>query len=77
MKTNITLELDSNLLREIQIAAAQEGTSVNAMVSAKLEEMVCARKDYAKARKRALARLKKGLDLKWSPPASREELHER
>jgi hypothetical protein len=38
---------------------------------------VRARKGYAKARKRALARLKKGLDLNWTPAASREEIHER
>src|SRR3954447_7454601 len=34
------------------------------------------RKSFASARRRALARLRKGLDLQWSPPASRDALHD-
>jgi len=30
-----------------------------------------------KARRRALARLREGLDLQWTPAKSRDELHER
>jgi hypothetical protein len=29
------------------------------------------------ARRRALARLRKGLDLRWTPPGSRDEVHDR
>ena len=32
---------------------------------------------FAKARRRALARLAKGIDLRWRSPSSRDELHER
>jgi len=35
------------------------------------------RKAFDKARRRALARLREGLDLRWMPPGSRDELHER
>jgi predicted XRE-type DNA-binding protein len=35
------------------------------------------RKSFTSARRRALARLRKGLDLHWTPPASRDALHER
>lgn len=77
MKTNITLKLDSALLREIRILAAEEGTSISAMLAARLEEIVRQRKTYDQARKRALARLERGLDLHWTPPRSRDELHER
>jgi hypothetical protein len=35
------------------------------------------RKIYRRARKRALARLREGIDLRWTPPRSRDELHER
>lgn len=76
MKTNITLKLDADLLREVRVAAAEEGKSVSAMLAAKLEETVRSRREYAGARRRALARLRKGLDLNWAP-ASREELHDR
>jgi len=30
-----------------------------------------------RARKRALARLREGMDLQWTPPRSRGELHQR
>ena len=77
MKTNITLKLDAALLREIRVLAAEEGTSISAMLAARLEEIVRQRKTYDQARKRALARLEHGLDIQWTPPRSRDELHER
>ena len=77
MKTNITLKLDSTLLREAKVLAAEDGTSISAMLAARLEQIVRERKTYDRARKRALARLREGLDLKWTPPHSRDELHER
>jgi hypothetical protein len=77
VKTNITLKLDADLLREVRIMAANEGTSISALLAARLEKMVRERKAYDGARRRALARLKEGFDLRWIPPRSREELHER
>ena len=77
MKTNITLKLDASLLREIRILAAEEGTSISALLADRLEQIVRARKTYVRARKRALARLREGLDLQWTPPRSRDEVHER
>ena len=77
MKSNITLKLDTSLLREIRILAAEEGTSISAMLAARLEQILRERKSYERARKRALARLRQGLDLRWSPPNSRDELHQR
>lgn len=77
MKANITLKLDKSLLREIRVLAAEEGTSISALLAARLEQIVRERKTYERARKRALARLREGLDLQWTPPRSRDELHER
>jgi hypothetical protein len=77
MKTNITLKLDADLLREARILAAEEDTSISALLAARLEQIVRERKAYHRARKRALARLRQGLDLQWTPPLSRAELHER
>jgi hypothetical protein len=77
VKTNITLKLDSDLLREAKVLAAEDGTSVSALLAARLEQIVRERKSYERARKRALARLRQGLDLRWSPPNSRDELHQR
>lgn len=77
MKTNVTLKLDTVLLREARILAAEEGTSVSAMLATRLEQAVRERKGYQQSRSRAVARLQRGFDLRWAPPRSRDELHER
>jgi hypothetical protein len=77
MKANITLKLDTEILREARILAAQEGLSASALLAAKLDEIVRQRKGYDRSRKRAVTRLRKGLDLGWTPPRSRDELHDR
>jgi len=77
MKKNITLKLDSSLLREARILAAEDGTSISAMLAARLEQIVGERKTYERARRRALARLREERNLQWTPARSRDELHER
>jgi hypothetical protein len=77
MKSNVTLKLDSDLLREVRILAAEENTSISALLAARLEQIVRERRSYERARKRALARLRDGLQINWKRPRSREELHER
>ncbi len=77
MKSNITLKLDTSILREIRVLAAEEGTSISALLAERLEQIVRERKTYERARKRALARLREGLDLQWTPSRSRDDLHER
>jgi len=77
MKTNVTLKIDAALLREIRIVAAEEGTSISAMLAARLEQIVRERKSYDRSRRRALARLRQGLNLSWTPPRSRDELYQR
>jgi hypothetical protein len=75
MKRNITLKVDAELLREARVLAAEEGRSVSALVTDRIEEMVRERKAFDKARRRALARLREGLDLRWTRPKTRDELH--
>lgn len=77
MKTNVTLKIEAGLLREARILAAEEGTSISAMLATRLEQVVRERKGYQQARRRAMSRLRKGTDLHWTPPRSRDELHER
>ena len=77
MKTNVTLKLDSDLLREARVLAAEQGRSISALLAERVEAMVRERKAFDKARRRALARLRTGLDLGWVPPKTRDELHER
>jgi hypothetical protein len=66
MKTNVTLKLDADLLREARVVAAEEGRSISALLTDRLETMVRDRKAFDKARRRALA-----------PSKSRDEIHER
>jgi hypothetical protein len=77
MKTNITLKIDAEILREIKIIAAEEGSSISGILASKLQELVSQRKSYDRSKRRALARLRKGFELGFIRPASRDELHER
>jgi hypothetical protein len=76
MKANVTLKLDKELLREARILAAEQGTSISALLAAKLEEAVRKRRDYEAAKKRALAILHEGLNM-GGKPLTREQMHER
>jgi hypothetical protein len=77
MKTNVTLKLDAGLLREARVLAADEGRSISALLTDRLEALIRERKAFDKARRRALTRLRQGLDLQWTPPKSRDDIHER
>ena len=77
MKANITLKLDSDLLKQVRIMAAEQDTSVSAMLSAQLEKILRERKGYDRAKRRALSRLRRGWNLNWMPAKNRDELHER
>ena len=77
MKTNVTLKLDVDLLGEARVVAAEEGRSISGLLTDRLEAIVRERKAFDQARRLALARLRDGLDLQWTPPASRDQLHER
>jgi hypothetical protein len=73
MKTHVTLKLDADLLREARVVVAEEGRSISGLLADRHEAMVRERKGFDRARRRALARLREGLDLQWAPPRSRDE----
>lgn len=77
MKTNLTLRIDEELVREAKVLAARRGSSVSRLVAEQLEELTRRDRAYEAARRRAEARLHQGFDLQWSPVASRDELHDR
>jgi predicted transcriptional regulator len=76
-KTNITLKLDSELLQSVKVLAAKRGTSVSALLTAKLKDAISQDDEYDAAMKRSLDRIERGWKLGWKKPASRDELHER
>ena len=77
MKAKVTLRIDADLLREARVLAAEEGRSVGALLSGLLAGLVRDQKAFHRARCRALARLRHGLDLQWKPPSDRHSVHQR
>lgn len=78
-RQNVTVSIPSGLVRQARIIAAERGTSVSAMLSAMLEELVEAEHGYRQAEQRSLALLSESLDLGTGGEisVSREELNER
>lgn len=76
---NITLSLPEETLREVKVLAARRGTSVSALLSETLADLLSRESGFAAARERNLAELRRGRDLgtggevRWE----RDELHER
>ena len=52
---NLTLKLDANLYKEVKVIAAKRDTSISALVSDKLTELVEEESGYAAAQARAFA----------------------
>lgn len=77
MKTNITLSIDKDLVREARLIAAQQGTSISGLLAQQLEDLIRRDRGYESAMRRAMNRLATGYDLSWTPPESRDELYER
>ena len=76
---NITLSLPKAILRRIKILAAQRNSSISALLTGMLQELVSREDAYERARRRHLASLQRpsnpgtGGYRAWS----RDELHER
>jgi hypothetical protein len=75
-KANITVAIDSGLLKKARAVAARRGQSVSALLADELRELVDEDARYTSARKRARSLFEHPLSL-GGAPLSREELHER
>jgi len=60
---NLTLKLPADTVRKAKIVAAERGTSISALVAAKIEELVGEDAKYQAAKRRALEWLKQGWHL--------------
>jgi hypothetical protein len=76
---NITLALPRALLKKAKIVAARRETSVSALITASLEDVVRADDDFEPAMQRALARARAGYNLGSGGRVNvgRDDLHER
>jgi hypothetical protein len=75
-KQNITLAIESGLLKKARAIAARRGRSVSALLADELRALVADETHYAAARKRAVALFSTPLTL-GGTPMHRDELHER
>jgi hypothetical protein len=76
-KAKVTLRLDVDVLRAAERLAAEDGRSLAALLTERVEALIRDRRAYDFARGRALARLNRGFDLRWIRHRSRGEIHER
>lgn len=68
-KTNLTLQLDEEVIRRARVVAAKRGTSVSALVARQLDALVADDERYETARQRAMelmARAKPHGGRNWS-----------
>lgn len=76
-KQNITLSLDKDLIKKARQISAGRSMSISKLLSEELERIVRDDKRYRRARRSALAALKKGFHLGGRIVATRDDLHER
>lgn len=76
---NITLSIPKPILRKVKILAVERQSSVSALLTGLLEEIVGREDAYGAARDRALTRLERPANLGTRGQAawSRDSLHER
>jgi DNA polymerase IIIc chi subunit len=78
-KQNITLAIPKSLLRKAKVVAAERQTSLSALLTQLLIDLVKQEDQYEQARQRSLALLEQGFHLGTQGKItwSRDELHER
>ena len=74
---NITLSLDKDLIRQARQLSARKSTSISKLLSEEFERLVRDHEQYTRARRRALATIKRGFHMGGSTAPSRDELHDR
>lgn len=76
---NVTLAIPKDVLRKAKILAVQKNTSLSALLTQTLENLVAHQEAYEQARQHNLAILKSGYDLGTRGEIiwKRDEIHER
>lgn len=76
-KQNITISLDKETLSKARVLAARRATSISALLAEQIATIVGEDDAYERAKREALALMKKGLHLGGHHVLDREALHER
>ena len=73
---NLTLKIDDQeLIRKAKVLAAENRTSLSAMVRRYLEDLVERNEDYERARKQAIKNMRQGLRM-GGKPLGRNEVYD-
>jgi hypothetical protein len=75
-RTNLTLQLDSDVIKRARIVAAKRGTSVSALAASQLMALVAEDERYEQARGRAESILNRAT-ARGGRTWTRDELHDR
>ncbi len=76
-KQNVTVSLDRETLQKARILAARRATSISGLLAEQLETLVGEDDAYERAKREALALMKKGFHLGGKHTLDRDALHER
>ncbi len=76
---NVTVSLPHEILKQARHLAVERGTSLSGLLASCLEELVRNEPAYQQAKRRAVARMRKGVPMGVGerPTWTRDELHER
>lgn len=77
MKQNITVSMDSSLLKQAKVLAARRKISISRLLAEDLRQQVQAARDFARARRQALALLDRKFALGGKRVTDRDSLHDR
>ena len=76
-KQNLTVRLEATVIRKARVLAAERGSSISALVSQTIDEMVAQAESYESARRRAIAFLDRSFRFGKLRQGSRDDLHAR
>jgi hypothetical protein len=77
MKQNITLAVETRLLKRARVFAARRGTSISAMLAGELHRIVEQEETYEQSKRRALEHLRAPFHLGGKRSRDRGTLHDR
>jgi hypothetical protein len=77
MKQNVTIKLDTDLIRKGRVIASKRETSLNRLLSDFLRQIVEEEDSYEQCKRKAFNILNKGYSFGGKRTYTRDELHER
>ena len=76
MKRNLTIAIESDLVKKACVIAARRNTSFSRMLAEELRRLVAEDESYDRARRKAIEHLRSGFALGGKVTTTCEQLHE-